>query len=229
MSAERTRVLELVANGKLSVEQANELLAALDEPGPASPSAPRPPRGRGGWPGPEAVEQVAAVEAARSFGRFQDRAERFRVRRPSASPAGGGPATTRDASPYELLVMLGKYGIQPSFVRELNEAGLGDLSIEQVIRLGKYGIRPKDVRGFFEAGLEDLTFEDVIMFGKYGVRPEYVREFVEQGLLGDLQRRARADRRPADRVQEASVERDAGLEDPSPGAQGSEPDEDERA
>jgi hypothetical protein len=157
MHAERTRVLELVKSGVLTIEQADELIDALQTANQSEvqfsnqsefrmPQAPRPPR-------------------------------------PPRAPraAGGGKFS------FEQMIELGKFGINAQYVRELADAGLTNLSFDDIIEFGKFGIRPEYVielrKLAEELEMDELDSEKIIELGKFGVRPENVREMLESGLF----------------------------------------------
>ncbi len=203
---ERTRVLEMVAKGTISIEQADQLLEALEN------------TRTGDGTQNDTPEMPAAndEESRKGFGQNWARlgkdwgrlGQGFRSPMPPRPPhpprpprapkgVGGGKLS------FEQMIELGQYGISANYVRELGEAGLNDLSFEEVIKLGQYGINAKYVIELRKLGDElgagELTLDRIIELGQYGVRPENVREMLESGLfdLGKITDRdvERADRR----------------------------------
>ncbi len=194
---ERTRVLEMVAKGTISIEQADQLLEALENTKPDRANQ----------------NEITALDEEESWKGFgQDFGRAFtrpphppmpprppHPPRPPRAPKGvsGGKLS------FEQMIELGQYGISANYVRELGEAGLNDLSFEEVIKLGQYGINAKYVIELRKLGDElgagELTLDRIIELGQYGVRPENVREMLESGLfdLGKITDRdvERADRR----------------------------------
>jgi hypothetical protein len=164
MHAERTRVLELVKSGVLSIEQADELIDALQ-------TANQPQHSNSMNFAPIAPPQPPHIPAAP------------RSPRPPRAPraSGGGKFS------FEQMIELGKFGINAQYVRELTDAGLTNLSFDDIIEFGKYGIRPDYVielqKLAEELEMDELDSEKIIELGKFGVRPENVREMLESGLF----------------------------------------------
>jgi DNA-binding transcriptional MerR regulator len=194
MQAERIRVLELVKNGTLTIEQGDELIDALqaanqpnfqasNQPDFAGPVPPRPPVA------PKPPKPPRAPRAS-----------------------GGGKFS------FDKMIQLSNHGIDLGFVRELSEAGLGKFSFEdliafgnhgveadfiiglrelaqefdfeeldarQIIAFSNHGIEVSYVREMFEAGLENVDFDDMIAFGNHGIEASYVRELGE--LAGEFE------------------------------------------
>jgi hypothetical protein len=157
MHAERTRVLELVKSGVLSIEQADELIDALqaaNQPEARVPShedfrMPQPPRP---------------------------------PRPPRAARASGGGKLS-----FEQMIELENHGINANFIRELADAGLSDLTFPEVIALGTHGIRPEYVKALKrlaeELEIEELSVDQIVALGNHGVRPKNVREMLMSGLF----------------------------------------------
>ena len=115
MKAERMRVLELVQNGTITIEQGNELIDALhaaNQPNYQTSSSevrmPEPPRP------PESPRPPKPPRAPRA--------------------AGGGKFS------FEQMIELGKFGINTQYVRSLADAGLSNLNFDDIIEFGKYGL-----------------------------------------------------------------------------------------
>ena len=158
MKTGRARILEMVKNGKISIEQADELLEALENAVTNTPT------------------QVSRFEASPLGPEHNPRVE---IK--SSRGANNGKYT------FEQMIELGKYGVSARFIRELNEVGLTDLNFEDVIELGKYGISPKfvlEMRQISEEfDLGELNFERIIELGKYGVSAKFVREMIETQMI----------------------------------------------
>jgi DNA-binding transcriptional MerR regulator len=194
---ERTRVLEMVAKGTISIEQADQLLEALENTktnhatqndSPEIPASDDEESQKGfgqNW-----------TRLGKDWGRFgQEFGRGFRSPasprpphpprppRPPRAPKGVGGGKLS----FEQMIELGQYGISANYVRELSEAGLNDLSFEEVIKLGQYGINAKYVIELRKLGDElgagELTLDRIIELGQYGVRPENVREMIQSGLF----------------------------------------------
>ena len=162
MQAERIRVLELVKNGTITIEQADELIDALQtanqptypssssefrmpEP-PRPPKPPRAPRASGG--GKFSFEQMIEL------GKFGINTQYVR----SLADAGLSNLSFDD------IIEFGKFGIQPDYVIQLQnlaeELEMDELDSEKIIELGKFGVDVKNVREMLESGLFDLSGAD---------------------------------------------------------------------
>jgi hypothetical protein len=158
MKTGRARILEMVKEGKISIEQADELLEALENAQPNTPARTSPFEAS-----PLEPEHNPRVEVRISRG------------------TNGGKYN------FEQMIELGKFGVSARFVRQIAEAGLTDLSFEDVIELGKFGISPKfvlEMRQLSEEfDLGELNFERIIELGKFGVSAKFVREMIETQMI----------------------------------------------
>jgi len=57
----------------------------------------------------------------------------------------------------------------------MREAGLDDLSLDDLIQLSKYGVDADYVEEMREAGVKDLTVEKLIDMHKHGIDADYIR------------------------------------------------------
>jgi hypothetical protein len=120
---ERTKILEMVASGKLTIEQADQLLERLGAQSMASAQK-RPdqsvlPAGFTTFTG----EQMAALED------YEVDADYIRALQ---------EAGLRDLT-VEQLISLKNYEVDAEYVRALQEAGFTNLTVEQLISLKKHG------------------------------------------------------------------------------------------
>lgn len=182
MSEESTRVLQLLAEGKLTVEQAHQLLEAMGEEQAASFErqsgssdqrsfrAPGDARKKAPKLKPEQLIKMAMFGVDPTLGREMQRL--------------GYPNLTVDQ-----LTELSMYGVRPEFVRELQGLGLGDLSVDQITKMAMYGVRPEFVRQMRDLGYTELTADQIIEMTMYGVDPGFVCEMHEMpvGVAGELE------------------------------------------
>ena len=145
---ERIKILEMVAAGKLTVEQASQLMDKLGTKS-TTDAAKRPDQGQ------------------RSGGYTQETIGRIRGYRKS------GDTVLTEAGlanfPARQIAALKNYGIDANYVRALQEAGLADLTVRQVISLYNYGVDADDVRALREDGVAGPTVERLLSLKKYGV------------------------------------------------------------
>ena len=145
---ERIKILEMVAAGKLTVEQASQLMDTLGTKS-ATDAAQRPDQGQ------------------RSGGYTQETIGRIRGYRKS------GDTVLTEAGlanfPARQIAALKNYGVDADYIRALQEAGLADLTVRQVISLYNYGVDADDVRALREDGVAGPTVERLLSLKKYGV------------------------------------------------------------
>lgn len=198
---ERTRVLEMVAKGTISIEQADQLLEALENAKTGRAEG-RETSEAGSAEDEESWKRFSQDWArlgkdwgrwGRELGQAFARPPHFprppRPPRPPRAPRGVGGGKLS----FEQMIELGKFGISANYVRQLGEAGLSDLSFEEIIELGKFGIDAEYVIELRKLADElesgELSVDRIIELGKFGVDPENVREMLRSGLF-DLGRRS---------------------------------------
>jgi len=145
---ERIKILEMVAAGKLTVEQASQLMDKLGTKS-TTDAAKRPDQGQ------------------RSGGYTQETIGRIRGYRKS------GDTVLTEAGlanfPARQIAALKNNGVDADYIRALQEAGLADLTVRQVISLYNYGVDADDVRALREDGVAGPTVERLLSLKKYGV------------------------------------------------------------
>jgi hypothetical protein len=57
----------------------------------------------------------------------------------------------------------------------MKNAGLGQLSMDDLMRLSKYGVDADYVKEVRDAGLTDVTVEQLIEMSKHGVDADFIR------------------------------------------------------
>src|SRR5689334_5053289 len=104
MSEERLKVLEMLANGRVTVEQANQLLATL----------------------------------GLSDGQ-RDEAESARVGASEPHDTSGAGDQHYGEWTFSQILQMCTVGVEPEYIRKVREAGLGDLTFEQILQMGLQG------------------------------------------------------------------------------------------
>ena len=190
---QRQRILELVKNDTITIEQGMELMSALEMPNrlPTRPPVPPIP------PAPPA---------------WKTNASSVRVGRPLAS--GNGQLS------FDEIVQLGVHGIKPNYIKELRKAGLEDmefhdlmqlviheipvsyvlelreleqqleiepLTVNQIVQLGIHEISANyalEMRRLgIEHGFELLTVDQIVQLGIHDIQPSYVLELLKTGAF----------------------------------------------
>jgi hypothetical protein len=120
---ERTKILEMVASGKLTIEQADQLLERLGAQSLADaekrPDQSEPAAGFTNFTG----EQMAALEVYEVDTDYIN----------ALQEAGLRDLTVKQ------LISLKNYEVDADYVRALREAGFTNLTVEQLISLKKHG------------------------------------------------------------------------------------------
>jgi hypothetical protein len=154
MNEERIKVLELLANGKITIDQANQLIEVLNAKDDSSAE-----RHREGAAQPDSgttiILEQQQIPARQDFNSFT----------------------------FDQVVAMGTVGVKPEFVQRVREAGLTDLTFEQIIEMGTVGVEPDYVLKVREAGLTDLSFDQIVEMGTVGIEPEFIRGMLDTGAL----------------------------------------------
>jgi hypothetical protein len=175
MSEQRAQILQMLVAGRVTVEQAEQLLATLDGP---SPSASR-----------GAVAQAAAQR--RGDEHTEDffaslTAEQLVALRDS----GVGRAFVEqmraaglNALSLEDLIELHDEGVTPRFILDLREAGLAELTRDQLVELYCHGVDAAYVRELRALGLAGATPDQLVEMYDHGVDAAFVREMRGLGYI----------------------------------------------
>ena len=173
MSRERAKILQMLADGAITADQAEQLLDAIgDEPREDADPA---------W---EAQDAGSSYSYMYSTGRGRPIA--FAV--PPVPPVPpinlrrrrrGG----RHGGRFDQLIQLALRDIKPGIAQELRDALREDLSMEDVLRLATLGVEPDYIRRLKEA-VPDLTVDQVVKAAAFHVAPERLREWLDLDLEG---------------------------------------------
>src|SRR5262245_33393675 len=158
MNEERMKVLEMLAAGKISSEQAGQLIEVLESDAASKANVETYVAGqrpRTAYEGTTVAFQ-RHMEVGQGYGR-------------GARPQSGGGLTHFT---LEQIIELSEHEIDPSFIKELREAGLTDLSFEQIIALSEHEVDPDFIRRLRRAGLPQPTFEQIIALSEHEVDPD---------------------------------------------------------
>src|SRR6266699_1599702 len=173
MSEERVQVLAMLVTGKITIDQANQLLEVLGEEPLSEPER---------WSSQSRKQDEGWREPVREF---QGRTAAQRM--PSFTFDQIIELSEHEVNPDFLKALrnagLSDQEVKPSYARALREAGLMDLSVDQVIELSEHEIKPSYLAKLREAGLTDLTFDQVIELNDHEVKPAYIKALREAGLV----------------------------------------------
>ena len=191
--SQRQRILELVKNDTITIEQGMELMSALEMPNrlPTRPPVPPMPPAPPVW---------------------KTNSSSVRVGRPLAS--GSGQLS------FDQIVQLGVHGIKPNYIDELRKAGLEDikfhdlmqlviheipvsyvlelrdleqqleiepLTVNQIVQLAIHEIGARyalEMRRLgIEHGFAPLTVDQIVQLGIHDIQPSYVLELLKTGAF----------------------------------------------
>ena len=175
VSEERTLILEMLTSGRVTVEQADQLLEALDS---ASTAGSREPvTGTGGW-------QRREGERADGYGASLTPAQLIELRNHDVS--GAFVQQMRAAGQSELsvadLIVLHDHDVTPRFVRDLREAGFAELTRDDLIALRNHDIDAAFLREMRSVGLAAASPAQLIALHDHGVDATFVREIRDLGF-----------------------------------------------
>ena len=174
---ERAKVLDMLAAGKLNVDQATQLLEAL---GSGQPT--RQPE-----PAPQAVSKpVLAGEDGPRRGRPRMRLDDLAGMR-SVGVTAEYIRTMREIgvtidNPDEYIGMVA-CGVTPEYVMALRDAGISNLDAGELTGMAAMGITAEQIAELRNAGLDDLDAGELIGMISSGVTPEYIAEMVALGVV----------------------------------------------
>src|SRR6266581_809508 len=155
MSEERVQVLAMLVTGKITIDQADQLLEVLGEE-PLSESE--------RWSSQSRKQDEGWEEPVREF---QGRTAAQRM-----------PSFTVDQ-----IIELSEHGVEPDYLIKFRDAGIAHLDVEQIIELSEHEVDPVYFIKFREAGLTDLTVEQIIELSDHEVKPAYIKALREAGLV----------------------------------------------
>lgn len=181
MSEEQMKVLEMLANGTVSVEEANELLEAMNEPAPRARE-----RQESHWERQDVEDAIgidlddlreALAETGRSLGRVKVKLPKVKVMG-FEDKIGSSPR-------FDRLVKLGMFGVSAEQMKELRER-FPDLTFDEVVKAAQFGVSPSFIDEVKAAGLGDLEFREIVKLKMFGISPSYIKDMQDAGVLDDL-------------------------------------------
>jgi hypothetical protein len=181
---EHRQILEMVAEGKITVDEGTKLLDALGE-------APREMRERVEIHIPaESVSRAAASRAAGNIvrtGRIKTKRGARSVDRILSFVAQGVSVDyirevqdVLDDVSIDEIVSLASEGVKPGYIEKIKDA-LGDVSVEEIISLSCEGVKPEYIEKIKDA-LGDVSVEEIISLSCEGVSPKFIEDLHEAGI-----------------------------------------------
>lgn len=155
---ERLQVLQMVAEQKLTRDEAEHLLDALEPAAPGAVAAPVPPASFAGL-----ACSAGDLIALRGMGITRGYVEELRAAGLAGLDAGE-------------VVALKSMGVDGAYIAALLHAGLTNLDAGQLIALKSSGVDAAYVGQVRDAGLRDLDPDELIALRSAGIDPAYVRD-----------------------------------------------------
>jgi hypothetical protein len=153
MSEERLKVLEMLASGRITVEQAQQLF------------------------------EVMGIEEHHRDDPADDPSDESSTENESASPKEGEarPEPRFGAFTFSEALAMGMHGVTPDDIARIRAAGLHDLSFDQMVHMSMMSVDPEFVASARRKAPE-LTFEQIVQLGMMGIEPTFVQQVREAGL-----------------------------------------------
>lgn len=187
---DQTTILTRLKEGKISVEEAERLLAQLEDRPPHErrfrrpPVPPMPPE-------PPQMPFVPPPPFPPKPPHLSWREHKFDFKRKRKFTEGWSIRTS------ELLTALQAFGIDdldvdeletlrvhhvtPEYIAELREAGLRQVTIEDLVEMRNHGVKPDYVEAVL-THFPDVTIQDIIELRIHGAKPNTIEEFGEVGF-----------------------------------------------
>ncbi len=182
MNEESRKILEMLSQGVISVEEASQLLEAIGSSPSDDDSEPEwdVPSDRDQFVGQVVREAVGSVRGFRQSVRppRPPRPPRVRVGRPSSVKSEWMGDKFGDNPSFDRLVKLGMHGIGADFIKGLKDAGIKDLTFDQVLKAGMFGVNPQYLKELRET-VPDLTFNEALKAAQFGVDASFIKEVRE--------------------------------------------------
>ena len=170
MSEGRAQILEMLVAGRVTVEQADQLLQALDAASPAAPHEPVTQTGRQ-QRGDERADNFFATLTPKQLIKLRDHdVSRAFIERMRATGL------------YDLsvddFIDLHDNGITPRFVRDLREAGFTALTRDELVEMYDHGVDAAFVRQMRDLGFANLAPDEWVELRNHGVDSGFAREML---------------------------------------------------
>ena len=164
---ERLMVLDMIAEGKITAEEAEQLFKAMEESGDQSASG-----------APEPVAPLSDLSHAPSFSASSSISGRSSSKDLIAAlkEAGVDQVTLSDMQELQAHKLTAEY------VREIRALGLEPDGLGEWINLRAHDITPRYVRDLRDMGITDLDVDELTELKDHGVSAKYISSLREMGV-----------------------------------------------
>src|SRR2546423_1089214 len=140
--------LEMLAAGKITIEQANKFIEVLREP---------------------------SLSTTEQWGGQRQREHRGTPHLEPLEPVEPLDHRRRTNFTLDQMIELSEHEVDPSYLRSLRDAGLTDLTVDEIIELSEHEVDPSYFAKLREAGLYDLSVNQIIELSEHEVDPSYLK------------------------------------------------------
>jgi len=192
---ERLMVLDMIAEGKITAEEAEELFKAMDateEPASDSPelvsslshlsqlsSLANPPSMTGRS---SSKDLIAALKEANIDQVTLSDVQELQAHKLTAEYVREMLALGVEPDGLGEWISLRIHNITPRYVRELRDMGMKSLDVDELVELNIHGVSAKYVSGLHELGLKDFDADQLVELMNNDVSPKYIAELHQAGV-----------------------------------------------
>ena len=191
MNDQRTHVLQMLANGKITVDEAESLLTALEEgnqrqqPFPFPAGAPsHPPRPPQPPAPPQPLRGAPRPRRERSSDDLIDQVLSLRIHGIDAKFIAAMKELGFHDITIDEWIALKNHGVTAEFVEEMRAVGFEKLNPDELLQLRIHGVDAAFVEAMREATGRDLTADQLVALRIHDVTPDVFAEILNLGLTG---------------------------------------------
>lgn len=168
MTEGQRTVLELLAQQKITAEDANDLIEAMERSAAAEDAA-----------GPESDDAEAGLDDWEAPALDLD--DLFDIDSDFVEEFGG---LGFSSLPFDRLIELRLHDVDVDQVRAMQQLGYDDLAVEQLVSLRIHDVTPEFVRDMQRLGLGNLAVEQLVDLRIHGVDAPFVDSLRRLGYTG---------------------------------------------
>jgi len=167
MAEERWKVLEMLAAGTISVEQADQLLEAI-----------------GPQPAPRADVRSGTKQPTRAAGLGITVEELIELREHDvdADYLHAVRAAGFSGLSVAQIIELREHDVDADYLKALRDAGFSDLPIEQIVELRDHDVDADYLHAIRDAGFTDLSVQQIVELREHDVDADYLQAMRKHGI-----------------------------------------------
>jgi len=193
---ERLMVLDMIAEGKITAEEAEQLFKAMevveDESASDTPDLVPPlshlahltslPGSSPGEGRSSARDLIAALKEANIDQVTLSDVQELQSQRLTAEYVREMLGLGLEPDGLSEWIDLRAHNITPRYVRELRDLGVTDLDVDELLELRNHGVSAKYVSSLREMGVRDFDVDELIQLNDHDVSAKYIAELRAAGL-----------------------------------------------